>query len=527
MGTGIIAQPDAKQLRELVSRRHPSYAKRLDEWEFLRLTFEGGKSYLETGNLWQYEGENSTEYLKRRRMTAYINYVKEIVGERANLIFSSPATYEAQGAPDTYGEFLRNTDGQRAARTHVMRRVYTGGSLYGTLPILVDKHQAAVRTVQDQIDTGAYPYLVLYRPQDMLDWSFGRNGFNWVLFRESERLDDDPFARDEKKVRETYLLYTRDAWYRIEATAKSVGTYGWGNDTWKIRGRDDLKMTASGANPLGEVPVVIYRDMPSLDDPVVGELTMLEAASLSREIFNLRANVNYQIWKTVSNILVVKSRGGLRLLDIPIGSDKAAQIAETGDLEWLRQEVAGIQEISAQIMEKERSLYRRAKMRDAGTAQDLQRVAAGALMQDSNSLYKELQQDVQELHRVDSEIDRLFALWEETEFQSTISYPKTFNVRGETELLNIVNTGKDILPGMTLTDLLVKLDDLVNPGRPETERNQVRAQAEETAKTITGARGKSDPLIPVSPLRSGTPAQPAQQFSNVLNMPVPAAGANA
>ena len=61
----------------------------------------------------------------------------------------------------------------------------------------------------DEIRESCAPYCVYLNPLDVLDWCYGADGeLDWVLVRESEFDNSDPFA--EAKETERRKLWTRD-----------------------------------------------------------------------------------------------------------------------------------------------------------------------------------------------------------------------------------------------------------------------------------------------------------------------------
>ena len=326
-----IPEPTEKQAKQIIARRRPSHRRNLKTWQYMYESWRGGKDYEDSNKLWMFSGEEPLEYQRRKRLATYISFLRGFINDRKNLIFAQPPVYDAGKEfekADLWKAFNKNFDGGGNTRANVMTNLYVQGSIYGTAFALVDKGAATAKNVQEQIDWAEIPRVVLYKPQDVLDWSIENGRFLWVLLRESKRIDDDPLKQDSKQVRETYLLYHREYWIRFQAITKDSGKLNTGYESQQ--GRHAVTVHSSGKNPVGEVPLVVYRDVEDVDDPVIGEIKNYEIARLSQEIYNLRSNRNEQINQSIVNILVLSGKGFGKLEEIILNVEKNAINKEVG-----------------------------------------------------------------------------------------------------------------------------------------------------------------------------------------------------
>ncbi len=471
-----------KDLKTLVRKRHRSYTENIEQWKFLRDSYIGGDKFMNAKNLWRYEGEENPDYSRRRELTAYISYVKEIINEKRNLLFSTSATYESinpKKSHELWLEFNKKVSLSGQSRIDFMRRVYVAGSLYGTVFILVDKGRETARDMQEQIDKRIYPYCALYRPMDVLNWSLDRNGkFNYVLLSDGSVDNANPFFIGKPDDIQLYLLYTKDTWFRIEER--------------KTKGTSRFKIIDQDTNALGEVPLVIYRDTDGQEDAVIGDLTLLETAESSRELYNLRSNLNYQIYKTICNMLIILGET-VSIEDVKLGSEKIIKIPKDGKVEWLQQEVTGIEEMFNISTENEKAIYRRGKIRGFADKEKLERMSGVAHIHDSSPLFKEMLDDTKALRKIEEEIDRFFGLWENISgFETRITYPNSFHISSAADLIQMLVTSKDVITPTTLAELKILVADALLQSLDLPTRKKIKDEANGFIAPVVGG----NPLIP-------------------------------
>lgn len=175
---------------------HPKYEECLPDWTKYRLTFEGGRSFINQ-YLERYSSrESDADFALRKKVTYCPAHAKAAIVEIKNSIFERMCDVLRVEGPQTYQSATRGLDGgvdyggnsmnsfigtEILPELLVMQRV---GVFVDKLP-LNDK-----RTRAD--DKGIRPYLYVYKAEDILSWAYNtKNELISVLLRsEVDEVDE-------------------------------------------------------------------------------------------------------------------------------------------------------------------------------------------------------------------------------------------------------------------------------------------------------------------------------------------------
>lgn len=188
----------------LFDRRHPFYSRNFKSWQRVQQAYAGGAAYINTA-LIRHLSETEDEFRERLARAYYFNHPRKIARLITQYVLATRPERE-NADPDLCEDWSRT--GLRV--DEVMRQFSTGINMFGVAWLAVDMPSFTGRKSKaDEIREKLRPYCVYLNPLDVLDWCYGADGeLDWVLVRESEFDNSDPFA--EAKETERRKLWTRD-----------------------------------------------------------------------------------------------------------------------------------------------------------------------------------------------------------------------------------------------------------------------------------------------------------------------------
>jgi hypothetical protein len=232
-----------EQIRKLIKSRHPEYESRIEHWDFLEDTYEGGRGWFED-NIYRFLKEGDREYTERVERAYRFNHTKQVVDQVDKYVFKMPILRRTEDAPDCIKRYWSRATLNGLDIDTFAKRISNATSIYGRVWIVVDSSVAAgdVVSLKDEKDAAGQVYSYIVRPQDMLDMSYDELGMlNWALVREFSRDDENPMSSSRKEV-EKFRLWTRTEWTLFE--------------TQVIRGKTRYVEVDSGFHALNIVPIV-------------------------------------------------------------------------------------------------------------------------------------------------------------------------------------------------------------------------------------------------------------------------------
>lgn len=287
---------DSKQLKAIVERRHPEYESRLPHWNFLSMTYEGGRDWFKI-NIFKYFKEGEQEYKDRIERAYRFNHTREVVNMINKYIFKEDI-YRKEDAPDYIREFWTKATKQGQSIDEFMSAVDMQSSVYGRIWAVVDCSSTATQLIsvsdEKHSDTRVYVYWV--PPQQMLDIAYDDSGnIMWALIREVARDDDDPFTCTGKEYIR-YRLWTKDDWYLIQATNAP------NSDESK---EQSYEIVASGRHGLGLVPVIPIDCFSQFTSDFHSPSLIDDIAYLDRAVANYLSNLDAIIQDQTFSQLII------------------------------------------------------------------------------------------------------------------------------------------------------------------------------------------------------------------------------
>lgn len=273
-----VMDAEQKMLRRLITRRHPQYVDTLPHWQFLRMTYEGGREWFKT-NVFRYIKEGEKEFSDRLTRAYRFNHTREVVDLLNKYLFKQNIQRNDDDAPECVKKFWRRATHQGLTIKDFARQVSKATSTVGRVGIVVDntlKDNDIVSKADEQA-SGVRTYAYIVPPEQLLDYAFDEEGeLEWILIEEIVRDDEDPMtSTGEQKVR--FRLWTKTEWKLLE----EVGD----------KKQKRVKIVGEGKHDLGEVPVILADNVIS-DEIYVTPALIDDIAYLDRAVANYLSNLD-------------------------------------------------------------------------------------------------------------------------------------------------------------------------------------------------------------------------------------------
>jgi hypothetical protein len=418
-------------LLDLIKRRHPRYEEKLDHWNFIESTYEGGRDWFGP-NIFRYMKEGEQEFKDRLSRAYRFNHTKQVVDLVDKYLFKMEIARKRDDAPEGIQKFWRDATLSGLDIDEQSKRISTETSKYGRVYVVVDstvRPDAAPVSREDEKKGEARLYSYIVPPQDMLDFSKDELGnWNWVLMREHARDDVNPLA-SSGKFRSRYRLWTRKNWMLLEET--------------NVRGKVRVTIIDEGENPLGEVPVV-ESDHTYCEDPWTAPGLLDDVAYMDRANANYLSNLDAIIQDQTFSQLVIPAQamsadedaegkmtevGTKRIFTYNADNGAAAPQFISPDS---RQAGMILQAISKIVGEIYHSVGLQAERTGSnsggGTGDEASGVSKAYDFEKINSL---LASKAAALEQTERRINRLVALYSDDEAaDDLVTYPIDFDVRG-------------------------------------------------------------------------------------------------
>lgn len=263
---------------------HPTYQAMTEFWEKFRLTYEGGKDFIEKYLVKLSVREDETDFLARKEVTYCPAHAKAAINDIKNALFQRAVDVKRLGGPRN---FLIAADGTDASgvdsqgntmNSFIGRLVLPELLTMAKVGVWIDKPDVQAITRADQFELR--PYIYMYRTEDIRNWAFDADA-NLV----SLLLRDHVYATDEYGLPTTEVERYRFCWVEdgrvkvqfFDKDGKSIDKNGEANEI-----EYELELPA--------IPFVIFEISSSLLTDVADyQVAMLNLAS-SDMSYALKAN---------------------------------------------------------------------------------------------------------------------------------------------------------------------------------------------------------------------------------------------
>lgn len=294
------------------SVRHPLYDEQYETWRFLRNAYLGGQYWYEAKETHKFEGlyswdlaeegeirrhpttiyehgylvrhprEHDEDYMVRRRLSVYRNFMRREVDLLATAVTRGAKRPEL---PAELAYLHDDVDGQGTNLQDFRRAMATWAIVFGHVWVVVDRPAGEVQPslLHEQL-AGVRPYARIVTPLDVVRWRLDRETrrLQWALLVEEVPYEDSLEARAGSGTGPPPMRYSYDTWRR------EFYRY-WSPEEWVLyRGDEELERGAG----YGFVPLfaVFSQRAPTVEP--VGLSPVRDAAELGWLLYNKAS------WKT-------------------------------------------------------------------------------------------------------------------------------------------------------------------------------------------------------------------------------------
>jgi len=258
-----------RQAKILAEREDAQLKNKRPTFRLVNDCYAGGSTFKDGDHLYQYIRESTRSYTKRKERSIYINYVQPLTDMLVGFLYEN----EVQRKVPSELNFLFSSDQVGRGFENIMQKVAMHSLLY-TCGILVDSpkfNAEEIRNEQIRKDKNLNPFLVIYYPWQIRDYSYSSDGsLDWVLLDDSNVDKSDPYVANKKN--KVYRLWTKtyfqDVIFNIDA-----------------KGKSDIVLGEEVNHPCKEVPFV-FQNWKDVEEDYVAESVMEDIAFLSKSIYN-------------------------------------------------------------------------------------------------------------------------------------------------------------------------------------------------------------------------------------------------
>ncbi len=386
---------------------HKDYEESINKWEFYIRSFNGGFDYSAGQYLHRYNLELDNEYAKRLGNTALDNHCKNVVQIYSSFLFRVKPSRDFGNMQDDpiLESFLKDADLEGNNFNTVMQQAQNYASIYGHVFLFLDKPNFTTNTLAEEIENEIKPYLSIVTPENVFDWNFTRqiNG-RYVL--------------DYMKVR--------------EEVDRNGGTYFriWTNDkidtVYQKANYDEPELIDTVPNRLGKIPAVILYNSKS-HKRGIGMSDLTDIADLQKSIYNEYSEIE-QLIRLTNHPSLVKTPG------VNASAGAGAIIEMPDEMEpnlkpyLLQPSGQSLDAIMASIRNKVEAINR---ISHIGAVRNTKtQIASGiALQTEFELLNARLSEKADYMQLAEEQLFKLFAMFQDKEFDGEINYPDSFNIR--------------------------------------------------------------------------------------------------
>jgi hypothetical protein len=164
-------------IQPIAKIRHPQYSSISNDWTEWRLTFDGGKTFIDR-YLEKYSArEDRNDFNRRKKYTYNPAFAEGAITDVKNSIYSRMTEITRTGGADSYRLAIQGKDGGvdlagSSMNTFIGQQVLPELLTMARVGVFIDKGQLLGETIADNRDNR--PYLYYYKVEDIRSWAFGR-----------------------------------------------------------------------------------------------------------------------------------------------------------------------------------------------------------------------------------------------------------------------------------------------------------------------------------------------------------------
>ena len=397
--------------REMLTAKHDLWDANIQNWEFYIRSYLGGNDYKNGYYLHRYILESPEEYDSRIRHTPLDNHCKNVVQIYTSFLWRVPPTrdYGDLNENPQLISFLQDADLDGRSFNTVMREVQMNASIYGNCWVIIDKPQSNANTRAEELEQDIRPYISIYTPENVVNWNYKRSASGRFY------LDMLVVIEDLSNDVATIKVFTEDliSTYEVEEYTKDYA-------------EGDVRLIDEIENPLGKIPAVNVYNLRGAKRPI-GISDLSDVAPLQQSIYNDYSEKE-QLIRLANHPSLVKtpnveaSAGAGSIIEIP--EDLEANL-KPYIIQPSGQNLEGIMRCIQTKVDAIDRITHMGSVRATGT-----QIASGiALQTEFQLLNARLSEKADYLENAEEQIWSFFAMWLNTDFNGSVNYPDSFDIR--------------------------------------------------------------------------------------------------
>ena len=150
------------------------YNRHRDRWQFLLDSYQGGEDYRSGAYLQRYQLETDKDYELRLKNTPLDNQVKSLISLYISFLFRQEPDREFGTLENNFvvKDILEDADLDGRSMNAFMKDVAIWAGVFGHVWVCVAKPNVGAITQADELQQGARPYLGVYTPLVVTDWTW-------------------------------------------------------------------------------------------------------------------------------------------------------------------------------------------------------------------------------------------------------------------------------------------------------------------------------------------------------------------
>jgi hypothetical protein len=397
--------------KEFLHNKHDLWHQNISNWEFYIRSYLGGNDYKNGYYLHRYILETPEEYDQRVRHTPVDNHCKNVVQIYTSFLWRVPPSRDygdLDGDPQL-ASFIEDADLDGRNFNTVMREVQMNASIYGNCWVVVDKPQSNAKTRAEELAQDIRPYISIYTPENIVNWNYKRSASGRFY------LDLLVVIEDINSERAIIKVFTEE----------SILTYEFEDYTEEYTDKEP-KLIEEVPNAIGKIPAVNVYNLRGAKRPI-GISDLADVAYLQQSIYNDYSEKE-QLIRLANHPSLVKtpnveaSAGAGAIIEIPEDLDSALKpyiIQPSG------QNLEGIMKCIQTKVDAIDRITHMGSVRATGS-----QIASGiALQTEFQLLNARLSEKADYLENAEEQIWDLFAKWQDKQWNGSVNYPDTFDIR--------------------------------------------------------------------------------------------------
>lgn len=153
------------------------YNRNRARWQFYLDSYNGGDDFRRGAYLTRYALETDTDYAQRLKSTPLDNQCKSVISLYVSFLFRQPPKrdWEPFESNPVLKDILEDADLDGRNMDAFMRDVAVWSGVFGHVWICVAKPNVGAMTQADELAVQARPYMNVYSPLVVTDWTWNRN----------------------------------------------------------------------------------------------------------------------------------------------------------------------------------------------------------------------------------------------------------------------------------------------------------------------------------------------------------------